>query len=569
MKNCIGKLVTAFFLITAAVSLSGCGGSSTTAATPATGKVSLDITDAPSMDYSHVYVTVTGVAFHTSSGAAFDSYSTAKNAGWHKVSLASPKTIDLAQLSNGVMYADTNSGAALFAGMDLPEGRYQQVRIFLASTEDALTASASALGLTYNNEVILNGDTGHYPLRIPTADDGIRLIPESPVVVTSGSSVKVALDFNLNNDLVEVSPNGTKEFIIKPRLGYFDMGSVGAVKGTVSFGNLSTSRFVIKAEQVKAGAGYRVVRRWTGVDKNSGRFSLYPLPVFGNATTATYDILLRGRNVQTAIVKGVKVHKDTSLNTGAVDLGTITMQPGTEFAAQLATAMHPTGSWINFYQTIAGDAVPYEVRYRHLDPYTGTFGKAEELSTGPVQVAQYMVGQPLVFTADATSQGVFSVVADAPGLFGRGNVKGGITGTAGQSVLINNSAADAPQPSGGATSSTISAMLDMSMFGTGKGGGMGMGVTTLQKPTKGQLFVTHGGMIIDSLGTLTGDAAVGAAMHNGGGVGNMVAVGNIPGNVSGAYYGIYGLGWGNGVIAAGSSRVDMSAGNAATRIKMK
>ena len=567
MKNCIGKLVTAFFLITAAVSFSGCGGSSST--TQATGKVSLDITDAPAMDYSHVYVTVTGVAFHTSSGAGFDSYSTAKNAGWHKVDLASPKSIDLAQLANGVMYADRNGGASLFAGLDLPEGRYQQIRIFLASTEDSLADSAAALGLTYNNEVILNGDATHYPLRIPTADEGIRLIPESPVVVTSGSSVKVALDFNLNNDLVEVLPNGTKEFIIKPRLGYFDMGSVGAVKGTVSFGNISTSRFVIKAEQVKAGAGCRVVRRWTGVDKTTGKFNLYPLPVFGNATTATYDILLRGRNVQTAIVRGVKVHKGTSLNTGAVDLGTVTMQPGAEFTAQLATAMHPTGSWINFYQTIAGDPVPYEVRYRHLNPYTGTFGKAEELSTGPVQVAQYIMGQPLVFTADATSQGIFSAVADAPGLFGRGNVKGGITGTAGQSVLINNSAADAPQPSGGATSSTVSAILDMSLFGTGKGGGMGMGATTLLKPTKGQLFVTHGGIIIDSLGTLTGDATVGTAMHNGGGLGNMVSIGNIPGNAPGAFYGVYGLGWGNGVIAAGSSRVDMSAGNATVRIRMK
>src|SRR6185369_17130165 len=167
-----------------------------------------------------------------------DSYSTAKNAGWHKIDLPAPKTVDLAKLANGVMYADGNGGASLFEGLVLPEGRYQQIRIFLATTEDDLTASAAALGLTYNNEVILNGDATHYPLRIPTADEGIRLIPEYPVVVTAGGNVKIALDFNLNNDVVEVSPNGTKEFIIKPRLGYFDMGSVGAVKGQVIFGNL-------------------------------------------------------------------------------------------------------------------------------------------------------------------------------------------------------------------------------------------------------------------------------------------------------------------------------------------
>jgi hypothetical protein len=569
MKNHVGKLIAAIFLTTLASGLSGCGGSSTTAAATPAGKVSLDITDAPAMDYSHVYVTVTGVAFHTSNSAGFDSYSTAKNAGWHKFDLPAPKTVDLAQLANGVMYADGNGGASLFAGLDLPEGRYQQIRIFLASTEDDLAASAATLGLTYNNEVILNGDATHNPLRIPTADEGIRLIPESPVVVTSGSSVKLALDFNLNNDLVEVSPNGTREFIIKPRLGYFDMGSVGAVTGTVSFGNLSTSRIVIKAEQVKPGANYRVVRRWTGIDKTTGRFNLYPLPVFGNATTATYDILLRGRNVQTAIVKGVKVHKGTSPATGAVDLGTVTMLPGTDFTTQLASAMHPTGSWINFYQTIAGDPVPYEVRYRHLNPYTGKFGKDEELSTGPVQVVDFIPGEPLVFSADTTSQGVFSAVADAPGFYGRGNAMHGISGAAGQSVPMNNLESDTPQVSEGASSDTISAVFDMSMFGTGRGHGMGMGFANLLKPNKGQLFVTHGGMIVDSLGTLTGDTTIGTAIHNGGGTGNVVSVSKIPGNVPGAFYGLYGLGWGNGVIAAGSTRVDMRTGNATARIKMK
>jgi hypothetical protein len=411
----------------------------------------------------------------------------------------------------------------------------------------------------------LNGNASHFPLRIPTADEGIRLIPESPIVVTSGGSVRIALDFNLNNDLVEVSPNGAKEFIIKPRLGYFDMGSAGAVTGTVSFGNLSTSRFVVKAEQVKAGAGYRIVRRWTGV-KSDGKFNLYPLPVFGNNTTASYDILLRGRNVQTAIIKGVKVHKGTTPTTGAVNLGTVTMQPGTEFTAQLGTAMHPTGAWINFYQTIADDPIPYEVRYRHLNPYTGKFGSDEELSTGPIRVATYTPGQDPVFYTDTTSQGVFSAVADAPGLYGRGGVMAGITGTAGQNILINNTDTNAPQLSGGAKTSSISVLLDMTMLGSGKGHGMGMGTTTLPKPTKGQLFITHGGMIIDSIGTLTNDATVGTAMHNGGGT---VTVTKIPGNVSGAFYGVYGLGWGNGVIAAGSSHVDMSNGSATTRIKMR
>ncbi|MBI5484989.1 MAG: DUF4382 domain-containing protein [Deltaproteobacteria bacterium] len=554
--------------------MAGCGSGSGQSAGVGTGgtgssvgKVSIDITDAPAMDYSHVYVTVIGVAFHTSKNVGFDSYSTARSAGWKRLDLPIPKTIDLAQLANGAMYADGNAGASLFNNLDLPVGNYQQIRIFLASTEDAYTGSVP--GLSYNNEVQLVGDTAHYPLRIPTADEGIRLIPESPVVVTAGGSVKIALDFNLNNDVVEVTPNGTKEFIIKPRLGYFDMNSVGAVKGTVSFGNLSTSRIVIKAQQVASGVNYRIVRRWTGVDRSTGRFNLYPLPVFGNATTATYDILLRGRNLQTAIVKGVKVHKGTTPSSGAVDLGTITMQPGGEYSAQLGVPMHPTGSWMSFYQSIAGDPIPFEVRYRHLDPYGGKFGKAVELSTGPIQVATHTPGQALTFAADATSQGLFSAVADAPGYFARGAAMAGITGVAGQAVTMNNLSANAPQVSGGAAATSVSMIFDMTPFGSGRGPGMGMGGINLPKPNKGQLFVTHGGMIVDSLGTLTGDAAIGSAMHNGGGAGNTVAIGNIPGSVAGAFYGVYGLGWGNGVIAAGSTRVDMSAGNTTAVIRMR
>jgi hypothetical protein len=560
------------FLASAAI-ISGCssgGDQNAGVGTGGTGVLlALDVTDAPAIDYAHVYLTVTSVAFHTDATAAFSNYSTSKANGWQIVRLAVPKTVDMAQLTNGTMYADLNNNASLFSGMTLPTGSYKQIRIFLASTEDAYVGSTP--GIIYNNEVQLNGNSAHYPLRIPSSDEGIRVLPESPVIVTSGSNVRLALDFNLNDDVVKISPNGTTEFILKPRLGYFDMGSVGAVKGAVSFSNLSTSRIEVKAEQVKNGSNYRIVRRTTSVDKTTGKFNLYPLPVFGNATTATYDILLRGRNVQTAIVKGVKVHKGTSITAGAVDLGTVAMLQGAEFTAQLNTAMHPTGSWINFYQTITGDAVPYEVRYRHLDPYTGKLGTAEELSTGAIQVATYLLGQPLNFTADTTSQGVFSAVADASDLFDRGAVLSRVSGAAGSAVSMTMSAANNPQMNPAATAGKIDCIFDMALLGTGTGAGMGMGNRTIGYPTKGQIFATHGGMIIDSIGDLTGDTTVNAAMRAGGGTGNSVGLINIPSNVAKAVYGVYALGWGNGYIAAGKTLgIDMSnRTNATVTIKLK
>jgi len=531
------------------------------------GIAKLDVTDSPAIDYAHVYVTVTGVAFHTNATSAFSSYSSGTAAGWQIVRLAAPRTVDLAQLSNGTMYADLNGGASLFSGMTLPAGSYQQIRIFLASTEDAYAGSVP--GLIYNNEVQLAKDTTHYPLRIPTADEGIQVLPESPVVVTSGGSVSLALDFNLSDDVVEVTPNGSTEFILKPRLGYFDMGSVGAVTGAVSFSNLSTSGIEVKAEQVKNGAAYRIVRRATSADKATGAFKLYPLPVFGNATTAAYDILIRGHKVRTAIIRGVKVHRGTTPANG-IDLGTIAMQPGGEFTAQLGSAVHPTGAWQTFYQTIAGDAASYEVRNRHLDPYTGKFGRPIGLSSGPIQVASYAPGSPLAFTTDSTSQGTFFMVADAPTPYDRGAELPGITGATGKAVSVAMSTANYPQVSQGATVGTITCVFDMTLLGTGKGPGMGRGNRGIGYPTMGQIFVTHGGMIIDSLGQQTGDTTVNAAMHAGGGPGNPVVLTNIPSNFAGAIYGIYALGWGTGVLTAGDTPgIDLRTGNATATITIK
>jgi hypothetical protein len=557
--------------------LSGCSGGDTVAGvgTGGTGTIALaklDVTDAPASDYVHVYVTVVSVAFHTNANASFSDYSSATVNGWQITQLDKPRTIDLAQLTNGTMYADTpdSGGSALFSGITLPNGSYGQIRIFLASTEDSLTKSASSLGLTYNNEVQQNGDATHYPLRVPAASEGIKITPESPISMSAGSNVSLALDFNLTDDVVEVTtPAGATEFIFKPRLGYFDMGSVGAVKGTItssSFANLSTSKIEVKAEHVKTALGYRVVRRQTAVDKATGKFILYPLPVFNNNSTATYDILIRGRNVQTAIVKKVKVHKGTTAANG-VDLGTITMQPGTEFTAQLPTGshMHPSGAWLSFYQTIANDSVPYEVRYRHLNPYTGILGDPIELSTESIQVATFNPGGTLTFTVDNTSKGTFSMVADASAdLYDPGTAITGITGSAGSMVPIA-AASNSPPVDSSATAGTISCTFDMALLGSGTGAGMGKG-RSISLPTKGQMLVTHGGMIIDSLGTLSGDSSVATAMQ----AGSAVTISNIPSHIPQAVYGVYVLGWSNSVLVAGDVLgVDLSSGNATAIVKLK
>jgi hypothetical protein len=78
-------------------------------------------------------------------------------------------------------------------------------------------------------------------------------------------------------------------------------------------------------------------------------------------------------------------------------------------------------------------------------------------------------------------------------------------------------------------------------------------------------------MIIDSLGDLTGDTTVNAAMFARGGAGHPVELNNLPSNIGKAVYGIYVLGWGNGFTVAGKALdIDMrKEANANVTIKVR
>src|SRR5215210_944134 len=75
-----------------AAALAGCGGGSDGALTAGEGSVRVAVTDAPGC-YQHVWVTVEKVRFHRSSTAGEG------EAGWTELVLASPKRIDLMDLT--------------------------------------------------------------------------------------------------------------------------------------------------------------------------------------------------------------------------------------------------------------------------------------------------------------------------------------------------------------------------------------------------------------------------------------------------------------------------------------
>jgi hypothetical protein len=501
MKRRKFLVVVMALMLTASFQACSNSSSSSNNGTPS-GSLSVLVTDAPG-DFDHVYITVKDIWVHTSDSAG------PQEAGWIKTPLAAPVTVDLLSLTNGTMQS-------LWSGVTLAVGDYQQIRLVLTDSDDPLTASAAALSLSYNNEVINNSI--EYPLHIPDANHGILLVGHFKI--TDGGTLRLAIDFDADHDVVEFRHG--EEYVLKPRLRYFDLDNVGAIIGTLSTLSSGTTftaapRFVIKAEGLSNDGTYHVINRWT-IPKADGSFVLYPVSA---ATTTTYDVLVRGLNYQTVIIKGVPVTRGTTPTSGATNLGTIEMTAATitDFLSN-ATITSPTGAWLNFYQTLPGAGeVPYEIRFRHFIPLTGEFADYP-LSNEPILVGTY--GTPpisLTTTTPVETVGHFQAVADAI-LYDRsgwGNLVSASSPTATIMPLSVQSLWSANTISGNITMSNPTRMNN--------------------KMDNGIVFAVHGGMIVNAI-------EVNSQMATGG----TYTMPNMPGGTSGslhplAFYGVEAIGW--------------------------
>jgi hypothetical protein len=497
-----GYLAVLAVVLAAAVTLQACGRSTKSSgagsSTPS-GTLSVMVTDAPG-DFDHVYITVKNIWFHTSDTAG------PTDVNWIKRPLAAPVTVDLISLANGNLQSVWDS-------ISLPVGTYQQIRLVLAGTEDPLAASAQALNLQYNNEVLSAGLES--PLHIPDALHGIRLY--GTFIVAETGTLRLAIDFDAGHD---ISDFRTGEYILKPRLAYFDLDNVGAIVGKLATNGTFTTapRFVIKAERLTSDGThtYHEIRRWT-VPKSDGTFVLYPVSTL---VTSTWDVVIRGLNYQTVIIRGVPITKGATPTSGATDLGTITMTAaGTQDYAASAAITSPTGAWLTFGQTLPGvGEYPYEIRFRHFHPLTGTFA-GFPLSAMPLSVGSYSTGS--ITFSDVTPQegtGGYIAAADAE-LFDRGDYQAVTAST--PSVTIPALTVTSPFQ-GNSVSGAISMTLPVKMN---------------NKMDKGVLFAVHGGMIVNAM-----DA--GSQMATGG----SYTMTNLPGGsfsvpLPRGFYGIEALGW--------------------------
>jgi len=534
--------------VAAAFGVAGCGGGGSGGGTALpTGVVNVQATDAPSKDFDHVWVTVQGFRLHQSNDVPVS------DPNWLSYPLSTPITLDLASLYNGNL-------ATLFQNQNIPAGTYQQIRLLLVGDNAPLTSSAQSFGLTYNDQVNWTDTTGSHfaALEIASPIDGIGL--NGTFTLVSGTPLELVVDFDVGHDVVKFLHGGNNAYTLKPNLQYFDLAQAGAVKGSVATTNLCSMtgpvvatepatcayNLVIKAEQVSDDLSHHVATRFTTIDAN-GNFTLYPVRVPPNLASTNIDVLVRGRNMDTILVRGVPVNAGTSPTNNpslvSVDPLPLTID-GNEYLANASVGLSPTGAWVNFYQTLSNTGLqelPYEVRYRHVNPFTGVFTDDIPLSLGPIWLGGFVLGGDPTLVSNTPTQGLggFLVAASALGYQWTAASSGNLTGTAGN-VSTFTMPASLAVPTGTSYDS-ISGNIAQAVPGT----------------------YDSGYLVAVRMGTIVTTIPISTILTSNGGAGGSYTVSNLPGgspaqNLPGAFYYLYARVWNSANPLTTLKRIDVS-----------
>jgi hypothetical protein len=373
-----GRWMARFAAVVAAITLAACGGGGGDDGSAGQGTLSVAITDAPSC-YEHVFVTVEKVRVHTSSSAGDN------DAGWHDLTLAAPKRIDLLSLTNGVL-EELGSTA-------LPAGDYSQLRLVLAdnSGQQPLANAVQPIG---------GAPTA---LKTPSAQQsGLKL--QVHFTVEANRQIDLVLDFDACKSVVRAGRSG--DFVLKPVVSVTPR-FVTSLQGFV------TTTMTLSATSVSAQQDGKVVR--STVPDATGKFVLSFLP------DGTYTLVVTSDGRATGVVTGIPVSTSSAVTTvngtsTAIVLPTSPM--GT--VTGTVTASSPSGTTtvgdatVTALQAVAGTTT-IEVASTPVDLDFATY-TLRLPTAAPVRAPFSTTG--LAFTADTAAAGKYTLQATAPGRAG-------------------------------------------------------------------------------------------------------------------------------------------------------
>jgi len=235
-----------------------------TGADSETGHLQLLITDSPA-DYDSVKITFTKISAHIDSE-------------WIDF-MVDPTTVDLLKWTNGK--------TKMLADVDIPAGKYTQVRIIIDEAE-------------------IGVDDKIFPLEVPSgAKTGLKFGPQ--FTIESGSSYELVIDFDAHRSIVVMgSKKNPKGYKLKPRIRVISKAITGSISGAVINHEYMPVIYAYTADDTVATAK---------PDTSSGFFRLAFLP------ENTYTVSIEDDSSRAYMNQNVEVI--TGLDT---DLGEITLQ---------------------------------------------------------------------------------------------------------------------------------------------------------------------------------------------------------------------------------------------------
>lgn len=349
-------LSAALALAAGGLLLAGCSGStevSLTGNTPA--------------QFSHVWVTVSGVKFNTSATAGPD------DSGWTEFDFSTPTTIDL-------VAANSSNLSALSDSLKVIPGTYSQIRLIPVDAYSDLSTSAQNAGAIYNFEAdyvnsagttvqlpleVLNPDKGigiPTGLKVPigsvtsalanagvsstsngvgttqtglgTTTDGTTLGSTGTTTGTTGTGIGIgstgttsstssgpanqfSVYMNGTTDLVPFTYSSQAGILLSQHASAYDLSKSGGITGTLTLTNITTGTsglpsIGVSAEVLSADGTRYVVVSSTTVQAD-GTFTLFPLDASKNGTY--YDVVIHGPGIATIIIKSVVVTLPDTSNT--------------------------------------------------------------------------------------------------------------------------------------------------------------------------------------------------------------------------------------------------------------
>lgn len=416
----------------------GGGGGGGSTPTPAPGPssnavLSVSLAGGASPGIDHLWVTVTGLAMHTDATRVYGD----GDAGWVVQSLAAPVTVDLADpsLSQG-------GSISLFKQSVAALGTYAQLRLLLQPSDPALSLapSAQAKNLQFNDQVQYTDGSGVHvvPLETPYSTGGIRLL--TSFNLSADTTTPLSVEWNAEQSLARraATGGGADRFTLRNELQLYNQqlltalgdGNLtidGSIFDSIS-GQLDTTHFctgsshagcihdvIATATSLSADGRFHAEARSVNVTATGG-FVLYPLP-----SQSAYDVVIRGGNMETIVVRSVFVDPTgllrplpTALSSASTPIVPV-VNTG-ERAVTVSNALAPTGSRVFFGQTIAGSGgssadVPYAIASGAADPATGRLLDPVTLPGGPLHYATFNTstdgnGVPPTFATVTPTEGL-------------------------------------------------------------------------------------------------------------------------------------------------------------------